>query len=57
MMFWNKLVLKKCLMKLFGDVGRLVLEGLVFVRKLLVKVLIERDIDVLKDGLVMVVML
>ena len=35
----NKLVIKKCLLKLFNDVGMLILFGLVFVRNLVIKVL------------------
>ena len=39
----NKLVIKKCLLKLFNDVGMLILVGLMFVRNLVVKVLKKRE--------------
>ena len=39
----NKLVIKKCLLKLFNDVGMLILVGFVFVRNLVVKVLKKRE--------------
>ena len=41
----NKLVMKKCLLKLFNDVGMLILFGLVFVRNLVIKVLKRKGCD------------